>query len=81
MNSAMKPTLTKAPKMLLSISICNALTTCQMRNMATMPTKMLMPDVPFNSRYSQYMSPATKMMSMMSKSRMSINSGIILNGL
>ena len=50
MISAMKPTLTKAPRMAVSISICKALTNCQIRKMATIPMKMLIAEVPFSRR-------------------------------
>ena len=50
MMSAMKPTLTKAPRMVDSSSIWRALTICQIRKMATMPMKMLMAAVPLSRR-------------------------------
>ena len=52
MMSEMKPTLINAPRMVVSISICRNLTSCQMRKMATIPMKMLMAEVPFSKRYS-----------------------------
>ena len=48
--SAMKPTLTKAPRMAVNISICKNLTNCHNRKMVTMPMKMLMAEVPFSRR-------------------------------
>ena len=78
MMSAMKPTLTKAPRMAVNISICKNLTSCQMRKMATMPMKMLMAEVPFSRRYSPKNKAATRMMSMMSKTRICMNRSIMV---
>ena len=78
MMSAMKPTLTKAPRMAVSISICKNLTSCQMRKSATIPMKILMAEVPFSRRYSPKNKAATKMMSMISKTRTCMKRSIMI---
>ena len=71
--NAINPTLIKAPKISLKRSISKAFTILHIRNIATIPKKILMATVPFRRLYNTYKRAATSRRSIISRRRMPIN--------